>query len=167
MLSDLEVPQEPRTTFSLATMKGGSSVNAIVEHAECEVDLRSEDAQELDRLVKEALPLFELVVQLENARRRVTDPSLQITCKVTPIGYRPAGGQKSTSPVVLQVARAAQEALGIEMTAYTSPQPIKTFRCLSEFPQQHLTPAAGKGSTTRFPNGMSRFVPMKDLRFVC
>ena len=119
MLSDLEVPQEPRTTFALATMKGGSSVNAIAEHAECEVDLRSEDAQVLDRLVKEALALFELGAQLENARWKVTDPSLQITCKVTPIGYRPAGSQKPTSPV-LQAARATQEALGIEMTAYMS-----------------------------------------------
>ncbi len=39
-------------------MSGGSSVNAIAEHAECEIDLRSEDPQMLDGLVQEVLPLL-------------------------------------------------------------------------------------------------------------
>lgn len=45
LLANLQVPAEPKTTFTLASMSGGSSVNAIAEHAECEIDLRSEDPQ--------------------------------------------------------------------------------------------------------------------------
>lgn len=48
-------------------MSGGSSVNAIAEHAECEIDLRSEDPQMLDGLVQEVLPLFAFGAQLEKS----------------------------------------------------------------------------------------------------
>lgn len=109
LLANLQVPAEPRTTFTLATLNGGSSVNAIAEHAECEIDLRSEDAQMLDGLVQEVLPLFAFGAQLENQRWNVTDPALQVRCKVTPIGHRPAAVSKPDSPV-LQAARAAQMA---------------------------------------------------------
>ena len=100
-------------------MSGGSSVSAIAEHAECEIDLRSEDPQMLDGLVQEVLPLFAFGAQLENQRWNVTDPALQVRCKVTPIGHRPAAVSKPDSPV-LQAARAAQMALGIELTEYMS-----------------------------------------------
>ena len=119
MLANLQVPAEPKTTFTLATMSGGSSVNAIAEHAECEIDFRSEDPQMLDGLVQEVLPLFAFGAQLENQRWNVTDPALQVRCKVTPIGHRPAAVSKPDSPV-LQAARAAQMALGIELTEYMS-----------------------------------------------
>lgn len=119
LLANLQVPAEPRTTFTLATLNGGSSVNAIAEHAECEIDLRSEDAQMLDGLVQEVLPLFAFGAQLENQRWNVTDPALQVRCKVTPIGHRPAAVSKPDSPV-LQAARAAQMALGIKLTDFTS-----------------------------------------------
>lgn len=119
LLANLQVPAEPKTTFTLATMSGGSSVNAIAEHAECEIDLRSEDPQMLDGLVQEVLPLFAFGAQLENQRWNVTDPALQVRCKVTPIGHRPAAVSKPDSPV-LQAARAAQMALGIELTEYMS-----------------------------------------------
>lgn len=104
LLANLQVPAEPKTTFTLATMSGGSSVNAIAEHAECEIDLRSEDPQMLDGLVQEVLPLFAFGAQLENQRWNVTDP---------------AAVSKPDSPV-LQAARAAQMALGIELTEYMS-----------------------------------------------
>ena len=119
LLANLQVPAEPRTTFTLATLNGGSSVNAIAEHAECEIDLRSEDAQMLNGLVQEVLPLFAFGAQLENQRWNVTDPALQVRCKVTPIGHRPAAVSKPDSPV-LQAARAAQMALGIKLTDFTS-----------------------------------------------
>lgn len=119
LLADLRVPKEPKTTYTLATMSGGSSVNAIAEHAECEIDLRSEDAQLLDSLVQEALPLFAHGAEAENARWNVTDPALQVKCKITPIGHRPAGISKPDSPVI-QAARAAQAALGIDLTEYIS-----------------------------------------------
>lgn len=119
LLSNLQVPSEPKTTFTLATMSGGSSVNAIAEHAECEIDLRSEDPQILDSLVQEVLPLFAIGAQLENDRWNVTDPALKIKCKVTPIGHRPAATSKPESPV-LQAARAAQLCLGIDLTEFMS-----------------------------------------------
>ncbi|MFR1025370.1 MAG: hypothetical protein ACLSE8_02650 [Parasutterella sp.] len=62
--------------------------------------------------------LFAFGAQLENQRWNVTDPALQVRCKVTPIGHRPAAVSKPDSPV-LQAARAAQMALGIELTDVT------------------------------------------------
>ncbi len=119
MLAEMQVPENPKATFTIGTMKGGTTVNSIAEHAECEIDLRSQNNDVLNDLVKEALRLFALAAVQENERWGVTDEALQIKCKVTPIGHRPAGEQSDDNPV-LQAARAAQDALGIELTNYTS-----------------------------------------------
>ncbi len=119
LLSDHKVPTEPKTTFSIGTMKGGSSVNSIAEYAECELDLRSQDNKVLDDLVEEVIPLFAKGAALENESCNVTEDSLKVKCKITPLGHRPAGELKDENPV-LQAAHAAQTALGIELTNYTT-----------------------------------------------
>ena len=119
LLAELEVPDSPRTTFTIGTMKGGTSVNSIAEHAECEIDLRSTDNETLYSLVDSVLPLFSEGAELENQRWGITQEELKVKCKVTPLGHRPAGMQDDSSSV-LQAAGAAMEALGIELTNYTS-----------------------------------------------
>jgi acetylornithine deacetylase/succinyl-diaminopimelate desuccinylase-like protein len=46
------VPQEPKTTFNIGVIEGGTSVNTIPETASMKVDMRSASAAELDRLEK-------------------------------------------------------------------------------------------------------------------
>ena len=48
----------------------------------------------------------------------MTDPKKQVHLKTEPIGNRPGGTRPDECPV-LQASRAAQAALGIELTSYT------------------------------------------------
>ena len=50
-LVDLPVPSQPRTTFNIGVIEGGTSVNSIAEHAHFLLDLRSEQQSVLDELV--------------------------------------------------------------------------------------------------------------------
>ncbi len=49
-LASYPVPKEPRTTFNVGRVEGGSSINAIPQEATMEVDLRSASAEELLKL---------------------------------------------------------------------------------------------------------------------
>ena len=49
-LASYPAPKEPRTTFNVGRIEGGSSINAIPQEAIMDVDLRSADAQELLKL---------------------------------------------------------------------------------------------------------------------
>ena len=49
-VSDFEVPDIPRTTFTVGRVGGGTSVNAIASEAWAEIDLRSSDIAALERL---------------------------------------------------------------------------------------------------------------------
>src|SRR3712207_7931726 len=41
-IGDLETPKEPKTTFTVGTVRGGTSVNAIASEARMAVDIRSD-----------------------------------------------------------------------------------------------------------------------------
>jgi len=116
-VAKIEVPAEPKTTFTIGTMAGGTSVNTIAGHCEVEVDMRSVDDAELLKLETAVLAAFEAGVAEENARWGVTDVEKQVKLTKTAIGNRPAGVRPDSCPV-LQCARAAQAALGIALTNY-------------------------------------------------
>src|SRR5262249_48971424 len=56
-ISDLQTPAEPRTTFTVGTVRGGTSVNAIAGEARMAVDLRSNSPEELLKLEEKLLGL--------------------------------------------------------------------------------------------------------------
>ncbi len=43
-ISDLQAPTEPKTTFTVAIVSGGTAINAIAEKAQLQLDIRSESA---------------------------------------------------------------------------------------------------------------------------
>ena len=49
-LTTYPLPKDPRTTFNIGTIRGGTSINAIPSEASMDVDLRSADDVELKRL---------------------------------------------------------------------------------------------------------------------
>src|SRR5262249_7481116 len=49
-IADLEVPSDPKTTFNVGRVGGGTSINAIAPEAWMEMDLRSADVQALNSL---------------------------------------------------------------------------------------------------------------------
>lgn len=111
------VPSDPKTTYTIGTIKGGTTVNTIAAHCEVEVDMRSVSNEELLKLEDRVLKAFEEAVQEENDFWGITDESLKLKLTKTQIGNRPAGMRPDDCPV-LQTARSAQKVLGIELTKY-------------------------------------------------
>jgi len=106
-IADMQVPGEPRTSFSASVASGGSSVNAIAAEAVLQTDTRSVDPAQLERTVAELLARVQLGVAEENARWGRWEVSVEAVV----IGDRPSGRQSPDSPLV-QAAAAAARALG-------------------------------------------------------
>jgi len=109
-IGDFEVPSEPKTTFNVGRVGGGTSVNAIASEAWMEMDLRSSDVQSLRLLDRKFQAAVHAAVDEENRRwnnRGKVSVSLEL------VGARPAGQTPVNSPIV-QTALAVSRALGIE-----------------------------------------------------
>jgi tripeptide aminopeptidase len=109
-LAGYPAPKEPRTTFNVGRIEGGTSVNSIPSHASMEVDLRSAAERELQRLDAFFRRTMREAVAEENATRRAGDPPLEL--KVDLIGERPTGETRADSALV-EVALEATRALGV------------------------------------------------------
>ena len=110
-LAGYPVPKDPRTTFNVGRVEGGTSVNAIPGSAAMEVDLRSAAQSELQRLDAFFRRAMRDAADEENARRRAGDPLLKL--KVNLIGERPTGETPTDSPIV-EIALEATRMLGFE-----------------------------------------------------
>lgn len=102
-IADMQVPSEPRTTFTASVVSGGSSVNAIAAEAVLQTDTRSTSPQQLEATVTELLARVNLGVAEENARWG----RWEVTVEPVLIGDRPSGVQGPDSPVVQAAVAAA------------------------------------------------------------
>jgi tripeptide aminopeptidase len=100
-ISDLQTPSEPKTTFTVGTVGGGTSVNAIASEAKMAVDMRSNSTEELLKLEDRLLDLVKQAVAEENARWK----SDKLTVEIRLIGDRPAGIVAMDSPIVQATQR--------------------------------------------------------------
>jgi acetylornithine deacetylase/succinyl-diaminopimelate desuccinylase-like protein len=107
-IAEVQTPKAPKTTFTVSTVAGGTSVNSIAGDAVMEVDMRSNDAGELAKLEAQVLGLVTEAVAEEN--RRWGAESMTVDIKL--VGSRPAGGQALDSPAV-QAAVLAHQAVGM------------------------------------------------------
>ncbi len=112
-LAEMDVPDDPKTTFNVGVMGGGTSVNSIPVEAWMDVDLRSEDGGELSELDDAFVRLMNEAVDGENARGSTGEGLIELDLEV--IGDRPSGEIPIDSPIV-QAAAAAYRAFGIEPT---------------------------------------------------
>lgn len=110
-LAGYPAPRDPRTTFNVGRIEGGTSVNAIPGSAIMEVDLRSAAESELRRLDAFFRRAMRDAVDEENAKRRAGDPSLKLNLDL--IGERPTGETPVDSPLV-EIALEATRMLGVE-----------------------------------------------------
>ena len=101
-ISDLQTPSDPKTTFTVGTVGGGTSVNAIAGEARMAVDMRSNSTDELLKLEARLLDLVKVAVAEENARWK----SDKMTVEIKLIGDRPAGIVAMDSPIVQATQRA-------------------------------------------------------------
>jgi acetylornithine deacetylase/succinyl-diaminopimelate desuccinylase-like protein len=101
-ISELQTPKEPKTTFTVGTVAGGTSVNAIAAEARMAVDMRSDSTEELLKLEARLLDLVKQAAVEENTRWN----SDKISVEIKLIGDRPAGIVAMDSPIVQATQRA-------------------------------------------------------------
>ncbi|MBP6823953.1 MAG: M20/M25/M40 family metallo-hydrolase [Acidobacteria bacterium] len=109
-ISRFEVPKQPKTTFNVGKIEGGTSVNSIAHTAWMEVDMRSESAAELDKLEAKFKQTVQASIDEENQARPNKTP---ITVELKIVSQRPAGLQPPDSPIV-KTALAAGASLGFK-----------------------------------------------------
>jgi tripeptide aminopeptidase len=68
MISDLETPEDPRTTFNVGTINGGTSVNTIAQEASMVIDIRSTSNKELLKIEEKIINILHAAAKAENAR---------------------------------------------------------------------------------------------------
>jgi acetylornithine deacetylase/succinyl-diaminopimelate desuccinylase-like protein len=108
-IADLKVPPEPRTTFNVGRIGGGTSVNSIAFEAWMEVDLRSADAAALAALDAAFDGAVDEALARENARWNGRG-LIAVDKKL--VGDRPGGNVPESSPIV-QAAVSVTRALGL------------------------------------------------------
>ena len=110
--SRVNVPSDPKTTFNIGSISGGTSVNSIPESATMKVDLRSASSDEivkLEKQLREALDQSVMETSLAPKKRRDGNPVLSYEMKL--IGNRPAAELKLNSRL-LAVVQAVDQQLG-------------------------------------------------------
>lgn len=108
-IAELRVPREPKTTFNVGVIDGGTSVNSIPAAAVMDVDLRSVSPVALDSLDAGFRAALQRALEAERARWPESRVGLQV--KIDTIGIRPAGSQPDTARIVRAGVDAAR-ALG-------------------------------------------------------
>ena len=112
-ISEIQQPTNPRTTFNVGIVEGGTSVNSIAFEAAMEIDMRSESPQNITTIDRQVMRAIQEALTEENARwtgQRAANAKL--TVKIDTIGIRPANSaQTEISPIVI-AASAAAKALG-------------------------------------------------------
>jgi acetylornithine deacetylase/succinyl-diaminopimelate desuccinylase-like protein len=107
-IAQFQVPTQPRTTFNVGRIGGGTSVNSIPFEAWMEVDMRSSDPASLASLDANFHKAVDLAVVEENDR---WGTPRTITMVKDLVGDRPAGSTPANAPIV-QSAQAVGRALG-------------------------------------------------------
>jgi tripeptide aminopeptidase len=108
-ISDLCTPEDPKTTFTVGTISGGTSVNTIAAEAAMLLDMRSNSPEELFKLEEKVMIFIKEAAEEENEHWM----SDAIQVDITLVGDRPAGSQPSES-IIVQAALASAEAIGFE-----------------------------------------------------
>jgi tripeptide aminopeptidase len=111
-LAEVSLPEEPRTTLNVGTIRGGTSVNSIPESAQAAIDLRSTDPGQLLRLEVALHRAVEDAVSHWNGRVKVgtANGEKPLSFTIVKIGDRPAANLPGDSPL-LEALRAVDRHL--------------------------------------------------------
>jgi tripeptide aminopeptidase len=100
-IAALEVPREPKTTYNVGIIEGGTSINTIAPYALAQIDMRSTDVAALDRLSEQVRTIIE------------HSAGEGLSTEIEVLGERPAGQQSKSEPLVQLAARILRD-MGIE-----------------------------------------------------
>jgi len=108
-IDNLPVPNQPKTTYNVGVIEGGTSINSIAQTASMLLDLRSEDEEVLGHLVWQ---VEEIVAKL-----RQHNEKSDFTIDMEQIGNRPAG-KISRESLLIKWADAALRQVGCRQVYY-------------------------------------------------
>ena len=108
-IADLRTPEQPKTTFTVGTVTGGTSVNSIAGDAAFELDMRGVDMAPLLAFEAQVMKAVQDALAEENARWN----SNKLTVSIEPVGARPAGSQPADAPII-QAEMLAIQAIGLK-----------------------------------------------------
>ena len=111
-IGDFQVPREPKTTFNVGRIGGGTSVNSIAFESWMEVDMRSADAASLKSLDANFHKAVDTALAEENER---WNNNGRLTVEKNLVGDRPAGQTAAGSPIV-DAAVSVTKALGLPVS---------------------------------------------------
>jgi tripeptide aminopeptidase len=106
-IADFQVPAEPKTTFNVGRIGGGTSVNSIPFEAWMEVDMRSVDGAALTALDARFHRALDAALADENDR---WEGRGRLTLERRLVGDRPAGQVPRTAPIVETAVAATRHA---------------------------------------------------------
>lgn len=106
-IADIRPPENPRTTFTVGLVSGGTSVNTIAPDARMLIDIRSDDMASLAETERKILAAVDEAAAEENRRWNVS--SLSVSNRL--IGERP-GGRTPADSVIVEAAVRANAAFG-------------------------------------------------------
>ena len=104
-ITAIELPAKPKTTVNVGVIEGGTTINVIASHAQCQLDLRSGSKKHLQTLTTEVRRLAEETSRL---------PNVQVSMR--PIGRRPSGRISPETEVVKNALSA------LKHVGYSSPE---------------------------------------------
>jgi acetylornithine deacetylase/succinyl-diaminopimelate desuccinylase-like protein len=99
-IAEIEVPTQPKTTYNVGRIGGGTSVNSIPFEAWFEFDERSADVKSLDAVDAKFKAAVQAGLDEENAFRHDKG---KLSVKIESIGIRPAGSTPADAPIVKAV----------------------------------------------------------------
>ncbi len=106
-IAEVRTPTFPKTTFTVGTVGGGTSVNTIAPDARMAVDIRSDQMESLLATEKKILAAIDEAVVEENKRWNVET----LTVQTKLIGDRP-GGRTPSDSVIVEAATRANASFG-------------------------------------------------------
>ena len=112
-LARMPVSSNPRTTFNVGVIGGGTSVNSIPNESWMDVDLRSESPELLEKLADNFVAQMHAAADDENAARSTAQGRIEVEAKL--IGERPSGTTPANSTIV-QIASAVVQKFGMQAT---------------------------------------------------
>lgn len=108
-LQAVSLPQEPRTTLTIARIGGGESINSIPRDGWLELDVRSHSDSTLAILERTLRETVMRIERSENARRAPN--TMPLVSTVTLLGTRPSGALADDAALV-RIAERATRAIG-------------------------------------------------------
>jgi len=102
-ISDLHLPNRPRTTLNIGTITAGTAVNSIPQHATAQIDTRSPDPNELLRLEVFLHRSVEDAVLAANKAAAKSKRTERLAYTIDLIGDRPSATLPDDSPLLATI----------------------------------------------------------------